>query len=279
MHTKILFNGRIAAAPEARLTAVSSAALYGKGVFTTVAIRDGKPFLWEKHLSRLKRDASVVGIDISYHADGSIRKALDRIITENGVSVGRARITLFEDSPGTIWSYQSENKTALLITTADRRSVSRVFRLTFSPFRINSASPLAGVKSCNYLEKTLAIDEAKRRAFDEAVQLNERGEITSACMANLFWLKDGVLYTPPAETGCLAGTTREFVMENLDCVEVVADAGKLKAADSIFLTSAGMGVTAVSEFEGKKLETPLHPILSLLPPDIFRHEKNTNPSR
>lgn len=279
MHKNILFNGEILAALEARLTAASSAALYGKGVFTTIAIRGGEPFLWEKHLARLKRDASIVGIDLSNYPERSLRKSIDGIIAANSVNDGRARITLFDDSPGTIWNYQFEGKTGILITTADRRSVSPVFRLTISPFQINSASPLAGVKSGNYLEKLLAIDEAKRRGFDEAVQLNERDEIASACMANLFWSKDGVLHTPPAATGCLAGTTREFVTENIACVETAADPDNLRSADSIFLTSAGLGVTAVSEFDGKNFEMPQHPILSLLPAGIFRHEKNTNPSR
>ena len=133
-------------------------------------------------------------------------------------------------------------------------------------YLINSTSPLAGIKSCNYLEKILALDEARNRGFDEAVCLNERGEIVSACMANLFWLTDGRLFTPSLKTGCLAGTTREYLLENLECLEVVRGIDALNNADSIFLTSAGIGVVQVSEINDQTLETEPHRIFSLMPP-------------
>ena len=91
--------------------------------------------------------------------------------------------------------------------------------LTVSPYRINSKSPLAGVKSCNYLENILAWEAAKAHGFDEAIRLNEKGEIASACLANVFWKKNGEIFTPPLETGCLKGTTRGYVLENLAAAE------------------------------------------------------------
>jgi branched-subunit amino acid aminotransferase/4-amino-4-deoxychorismate lyase len=121
------------------------------------------------------------------------------------------------------------------------------------------------VKSCNYLEKILAKGEAKRRGFDEAIQLNERSEIVSACMANVIWQKHGRLFTPSLKTGCLGGTTREFVLENSDCDEVEVGLEELRSADEIFLTSAGIGIVQVAEFEGRKLLRDKHPISRLLP--------------
>jgi branched-subunit amino acid aminotransferase/4-amino-4-deoxychorismate lyase len=124
---------------------------------------------------------------------------------------------------------------------------------------------LAGVKSCNYLEKILAKEEARNRGFAEAIQLNERGEVSSACMANVFWLRDGILFTPSLRTGCLAGTTRGFILENLECEEVEVRIEELLSADEMFLTSAGLGVAQVSEFEGRKLRGEPHSIGGLLP--------------
>jgi len=103
-----------------------------------------------------------------------------------------------------------------------------------------------------------------QRGFGEAAQLNERGQITTACMANIFWLKDEVLYTSALTTGCLPGTTREFVLENLECNEVEAGIGELKSADEIFLTSAGTGIVQVHEFDGRPLNREPHPITGLL---------------
>jgi branched-subunit amino acid aminotransferase/4-amino-4-deoxychorismate lyase len=146
-----------------------------------------------------------------------------------------------------------------------RRSAANPFKLTISPYPVNSLSPLAGVKSCNYLEQILVIDEAKGLGFDEGVRLNERGEIASATMANVFWLKDDVLFTPSLKTGCLPGTTREFVLENLKCREVEADLEALQNADAVFLTSAGLGVVRVAVFDERSLPDVNHPIVNLVP--------------
>ena len=83
-------------------------------------------------------------------------------------------------------------------------------------------------------------------------------------MSNIFWLKVGTFYTPSLSTGCLPGTTREFVLENVECREVEVGIDELNNADAIFLTSAGLGVTQVAEYEKKKIERTDHPILTLL---------------
>ena len=243
---------------------LTNSSLYGKGIFTSVAVYDSKPFLWEKHWRRLVNNASKIGIDLSEHSDETTRKALDEIIKRDKVINGRARITIYDESQSGIWSSDTERKTVLQIITGDVRPISDNFRLSTSPYPINLRSPLAGVKSCNYLEQIMSLDEAKGRGFDEAVRLNENGIVTSACMANVFWLKAGRLYTPSLKTGCLAGTTREFVLENLECEEVESEIGELDSAEAIYLTSAGLGIIAAAEFINRKLTNARHPILELL---------------
>ena len=265
MHEQVLINGRILLAADAGVSSPSVAGLYGKGLFTTVAIHNRSPFLWEKHWHRLENNAYKLKIDVAEFSEDFTKTALDQIIRQNNVSDGRARITFFDERSSSIWPSESEGETSLLILTGDLRSVNENFRLTVSPYPVNSHSPLTGIKSCNYLEKIIALDEAKTRNFDEAIQVNERGEVTSAVMANVFWLKDGILYTPSLKTGCLPGTTREFVLENLDCREVEATLDELNKADAIFLTSAGLGVTQIAEFESRKLRTIQHPIINLHP--------------
>ncbi|MEO7660701.1 MAG: aminotransferase class IV [Pyrinomonadaceae bacterium] len=239
--------------------------LHGKGEFTTIAVFDGTIFLWEKHWRRLTTNANHLGIDIAAYSQESVFALLEEAVRVAGITKGRARITILDHSPSPIWSDSREQKTEVSIVTAAFRKVPENFRLTASPYLTNSLSPLAGVKSCNYLEKILTLSEAKSRGFDEAILVNERGEITSAAMANVFWLKDGQLFTPSLKTGCLAGTTREFVLENLECREAEAGQSELETADAIFLTSAGLGVTQVAEFESKVFQKTRHPIIDLLP--------------
>jgi branched-chain amino acid aminotransferase len=266
VHEFVSMNNEILSASAGTVRAASASTLYGKGVFTTVAILAGRPFLWEKHWRRLEDNCGRIGIDPHEHTENVVQDALYRLIDKNDFHYGRARITFFDESASELWPYDESNrKTTLLITTADFRPPSTEFKLGISPFRVNSASPLAAVKSCNYLEKLLALEEVRRRGFSEGIQLNERGEVTSACMANIFWLKDGRLFTPSLETGCIPGTTREFVLEELDCDETVVDIGALRSADEIFLTSAGLGVVQAAELDGHPLERRAHPLTDLLP--------------
>lgn len=238
--------------------------LYGKGVFTTVAVFNGVPFVWEKHWERLTNNAAKVGIDLSDFSEEMTRGSVIDSISENNLLYGRVRITFYDKSKSEIWSTENTLSAGLSVITGGQRLIPERFKLTVSPYSLNSRSPLAGIKSCNYLEKILALDEAKDRGFDEAIQLNDRGEVTSAAMANVFWLKGGRLYTPSLKTGSLPGTTRGFVLENIECVEVEATIDELNSADAIFLTSAGLGVTQVADYETKHFERSDHPILKLL---------------
>lgn len=248
----------------------SKATLYGTGIFTTIRIVDGKPWLWEKHWRRLEHDAAKVGIDISSHTEYMVRRGLDESIPDTDMAKSqKARITISDERPSPLWSDLAVPvATNITFLVAPLSATLRPFCIGVSPHLINSTSPLAGLKTCNYLEQTMAMNEAKGHGFNEAVRVNEHGHITSGCMANIFWSKDGMLLTPGLTTGCLPGTTREFILENLEGREVEASIDELQAADSIFLTSAGLGVVEVAELESRQLKPIDHPILNLLPKRI-----------
>jgi branched-chain amino acid aminotransferase len=240
----VSFNLQILPAEKTFLAAVSSAALYGKGVFTSLAVYDSKPFLWEKHWRRLTENSARLGIDLGDFEAEPVKRALLRLISQNGLKIGRARLTFFDEAAGKIWDFGLKNKTSLLITTSEFQKTNDEFLLTVSPFPVNSKSPLANLKSCNYLESLLALEEARKRGFDESVRLNETGQVVSVATANIFWLKGGNIFTPALETGCLAGTTREFLTENFPVQETKSAIEELSEADEIFLTSAGIGIRA-----------------------------------
>lgn len=248
------------------LSKTTNISLYGKGVFTTIAFSEAGPVFWERHWARLVSDAGKLDIDISSHSEEAVKQSVLKAINESEWSAGRVRVTFVDGSPSGLWAEEDEDAAAsLIIVIGERRSVRRDCRLGVSPYLVNSTSPLAGIKSCNYLEPLMSHGEAKRRGFDEAIRLNERGEVTSACMANVFWLKGDRLFTPSLTTGCLAGTTRGYILENIECEEVEVGIEVLREAEEIFLTSAGIGVVQVAEFAGKSMKRCSHPISKLLP--------------
>ena len=257
MHPVIYLNKSMIEAAKARVAPVSSAMLYGRGVFTGVAIYKGRPFLWPEHWKRLAQHAARLGISCEDMNEESVGTALKKLVAVNRVRDGRARVILLARSSRDVWRANppGPRKTDLLIMTGEPQKIAGAgVTLGVSPYRFNSFSPLAGIKSLNYLDHVLSWEEVHRRDFDEAVMLNERGEIVSATMANIFWVKEGTVHTPALSTGALAGVTRECAIRLatehfIPLIEGVYGMQDLTDADEIFLTSAGLGVAIVSIFD------------------------------
>jgi branched-subunit amino acid aminotransferase/4-amino-4-deoxychorismate lyase len=260
MHPVIYLNKSMVEATKARVAPVSSAMLYGRGVFTTLAINNSQPFLWSKHWQRLASHAKKLDVDYTGCTEKSVADALAKLIAVNSVKEGRARVILLARSGRDIWKTKmpGAKETDLLIMTGEPQRVSpNGLSLAVSPFRVNTFSPLSGIKSLNYLDHVLSWEEAQGRDFDEAVVLNERGEIVSATTANLFWAKDGTLHTPALTTGALAGITRDRVIEIatkhfIPLLEGIYEMGDLTDADEIFLTSSSLGVAPVTTFDFRR---------------------------
>ncbi len=257
MHARIIHNERLLEVTKARLPALTSATLYGRGVFTTLAVYRGRPFLWPEHWMRLVLHAERCGVRTTHFNEETVRRALDRLIAENELEEGRARVTLLVRPVRGVWQDRSAGglETDLIIMTGDLRPAPEEgLALTLSPYRLSTMSPLVGVKSVNYLEHVIAWEEAHARDFHEAVLLNERGEIMGASMANIFWVTHGTIHTPALATGALAGTTRARVIALAEelafpVVEGTYDTSHLGDADEIFLTSSAHGVGLVTTYD------------------------------
>jgi aminodeoxychorismate lyase len=260
VHPVIYLNKTMLEATKARVAPVSSAMLYGRGVFTTLAIYDSKPFCWPNHWERLSAHAEKLDIDLSGCTQKTVGEALRKLIAVNNVQNGRARVIFLARSGRESWRTKSggTKKTDLLIMTGDVHHVPRDgLSLAVSPYRINTSSPLSGIKTLNYLDRILSREEARGRDFDEAVVLNERGEIVSATTANIFWVKNGTVHTPNLSTGIIAGVTRANVIEIaarqfIPVVEGVYEMPDLTDADEIFLTSSVVGVAPVTTFDFRR---------------------------
>lgn len=276
MHRFVSQNTEIIPVSEGVFPANSSAALYGKGVFTTLAVSNSKPFMWSRHWQRLLQNAATVGIDTSNVLENVVAASLTELIEKNSAFEARARITIFDTAESLIWNASKKSDTSVFIQTADLRSVPESLLLTISPFSVNSASILVRVKSCNYLENILAFENAKAKGFDEAVRLNEKGNVASACLSNIFWVKRGKLLTPDLDSGCLPGTTRELVIglareDGIEVLETAAPLPELMDSDEVFLTSAGLSVAFVGNIEGKSFDLQYSANLKAKLADLKNH--------
>jgi branched-subunit amino acid aminotransferase/4-amino-4-deoxychorismate lyase len=262
MHRHVILNRRLLEAGRARLHAVTSAALYGRGVFTTVAVHRGRPFLWDAHWARLLAHAERAGVECDF-GDNEAALLLSRLVEANGVEEGRARVHLLARPVRARWQAEGgATASDLLMLTADAWAQPEGLALTVSPYRVNTCSPLVGVKTVNRLEQIMAWEEARARDFDEAVVCNERGEVAGATTANLFWVKHGTVHTPALATGAVAGTTRARVIALAAEVAVPLSEGAhtlrdMAEADEVFLTSAALGVALVTTFDYHRYSVPV----------------------
>ena len=245
------------------MPAVNAATLYGRGVFTTVAIHKSRAFLWDAHWSRLLAHAERAGVECDF-GDNETAVMLARLVEANKVEEGRARVLLLSRAVRGRWRYEGEEGRAadLLMMTSDPWPAPETLALTVSPYRVNSCSPLAGIKTTGNLERVMAWEEARGRDFDEAVTINERGEVVSATMANIFWVRDGTLHTPALQTGALDGITRARVLQlaeelGIPVVEGVNELAQLGDADEIFLTSSGLGVSIATTYDFHHYTVPV----------------------
>lgn len=222
-------------------------------MFTTVRIYGGVAFAFDRHWDRLERHSEQARIPMPISREEAER-ALKELIAANCVSDGRARVTILQGEAGSWQSGSARQSEALIFTSSERPRPRRDIALTLSPYRVLSHGPLAGVKRTAMLENLLALEEARARGFNEAIMLNERGEIVGATSANIFWVEGGDLFTPSLGTGCVAGITRQIVLEIAHRMRIKVFEGgftvqNLLGASEVFLTSTAREIALVSSFD------------------------------
>ncbi|MDQ0373855.1 aminotransferase class IV [Cellulomonas humilata] len=212
MGVVIWSNGRLHGPEDLLLSGVDHGLTVGDGVFETCAVYDGTAFALSRHLRRLERSA--LGLGLAAPDEGAVREGVAAVLADAGPEVGRLRITL-TGGPGPLGSHRfapEEQRQSILVLAGPgaRSEVSRVVRV---PWVRNERSSVAGLKTTSYAENVVAVAEAYRRGADEAVLANTVGELCEGTASNVFVERDGELVTPPLSSGCLAGITRELLLE------------------------------------------------------------------
>ena len=212
MGVVIWSNGRLHGPEDLLLSGVDHGLTVGDGVFETCAVYDGTAFALTRHLRRLKRSA--LGLGLAAPDEGAVREGVAAVLADAGPEVGRLRITL-TGGPGPLGSHrfapEDQSQSILVLAGPGVRSeVSRVVRV---PWVRNERSSVAGLKTTSYAENVVTVAEAYRRGADEAVLANTVGELCEGTASNVFVEREGELVTPPLSSGCLAGITRELLLE------------------------------------------------------------------
>jgi branched-chain amino acid aminotransferase len=115
-----------------------------------------------------------------------------------------------------------------------------------------STDALANLKSCNALIYAIAARQARENQWNDALILNTAGNIIESTIANIFWITDDIIYTPPLADGCIAGVMRRHLLSNNSIVERSLTLPTLLEADEVFLTNAIKQVRWVGMMDKRK---------------------------
>jgi branched-chain amino acid aminotransferase len=254
IHRFVFQNEELQPVEKARWSPGQAGLICGWGLFTTVRIVRGEAFAYERHWRRLEKDAGAIRLPMTY-TSAKVRVQLQEVIRANMVNDGCARIYLVWNTVGYWKSEEKMPDVDLVITTADLPLYPDTLRLTVREQGRHAASPLAGVKTISWLNSVWAVAEAQREGFDEALLLNERGEVSECTAANIFAVKSGNVLTPPLSSGCLEGVTRGVLMElaadaGMIVTEQALKVADLHQADEVFVTSTNRNLIGVREIAG-----------------------------
>lgn len=208
---------------------------FGLGMFETICVINGVPLLLDHHMERLNHSLKSFGINQTVTSE-EVTNWLEAHLPETAPERLALKIMV-----------SSENK--LFVFRGNPYSddvIAKGFRLDYSPILRNETSPLVSHKSMNYGDNIIEKRRTHTLAIDEVVFLNTRGELTEGSTTNIFFVKNGQIYTPPLSCGLLPGVLRRFVMEHFSVCEKVLYPEDVPAMDECFVTNSLMGIMPVT---------------------------------
>jgi branched-chain amino acid aminotransferase len=251
-------DGQIRSRESARVSALDHGLTVGNGVFETCRVDHGHVFAITRHLRRLNLSAAVLGF--APVDDGRIREAVAQTMAAaepEDLSFGRLRITLTEGQE--LWGDDTQEvRRTLIVTLSPAPSRSGAATVVTVPWTRNERSAVAGAKTTSYAENLVARRAARAAGADEALLANTRGMLCEGAGSNVFVRDGDQLITPPLTSGCLAGVTRELLLEwaaedGLAVVERDLPMEDLGRVTEVVLTSSLRGVHRVGRLDGREL--------------------------
>jgi branched-chain amino acid aminotransferase len=255
---RVWVDGALVRADAPAVSAVDHGVTVGDGAFETAKIDAGVPFAVSRHLRRLDRTMAGLGLPAADH--DRIREGIDAVLGGAPIDFGRLRFTV-TGGHGPLGSDRHDSDLTHIVTAVPHARPQAHGAVVTVPWVRNERAATAGLKTTSYADNVIALARAKQQGAAEAILANTRGELCEATGSNVFVVVDGVVRTPPLDSGCLAGITRELVLEwcAADGVEVVEQPLPLEvldAAHELFMTSSIKDVFPVSSVDGRALPAP-----------------------
>lgn len=261
----IYIDGKFYPEAEAKVSVFDHGLLYGDGVFEGIRFYNGRVFRLEEHLERLWDSARSICLDVPMSRE-DITEALLETIRQNDLRDGYIRLVLTRGVGNLgLNPAQCKRPSVIIIAATIALYPAEVYEkgltvVTCATRRMNPGALNPAVKSLNYLNNVMARIEANLAGADEALMLNDQGNVAECTADNLFVIKHGEVFTPPISAGALRGITRSVVFEiaaelGIKLTEIDLTRHDVFVADECFLTGTAAEVIPVIKADGRTIGT------------------------
>ncbi|MCC6342607.1 MAG: aminotransferase class IV [Bryobacterales bacterium] len=255
MHRFLLHNGEIRDTSEKLVSPGQVGLLNGWGVFSTLRVKEGVLFAWERHYARMKKDAERMRIPFPGDAD-AFHAALLELVRANHARDSTLRVVIVRNKGGPYEGHGIDRPFDLIAFTKDLTQWGEGVRLAVKTRARLSGADFSGTKILSWSMNLTWLEEAQSLGMDEMLLLDDRGFVSECTSANIFVVEGNRVWTPPLSCGCLPGVTRAVILEELHVPgtpigEREITLQELSAADDVFITSSTRDLLPVKEVDGK----------------------------
>ena len=248
-------NGAIVDPGQAQLPVDDHGLIVGDGIFETMKSVRREPFAITRHLRRMGSGLEALGIP--HPGEGLLRGAVHECLAAyDDDAEARIRLTVTAGG-GSLGSGAPDGPPSVFVVVSPAGGPVPPAAITV-PWTRNEGGALAGLKTTSYAENVRALRAAHDVGASEAIFPNTRDELCEGTGTNVFVVVDGECLTPPLSSGCLAGVTRELVLELGLAREATLPISVLEDADEIFLTSTTRDVQGLERVDDRAL--PVGPV-------------------
>ena len=254
----LLYNDHFYPEQNLKLPVTNRAFQYNDGFFETIMVVDGKLRFWEDHLKRIRGAAENLQLAIpDYFWDGRLEKSLLELAgIEQAAVYGRIKLKVWRSGEG-LYTPQTKEidwlATAIPATPIPEAQVQVGICQTVRTY----FSPLSHFKGPHAPLYVLAGIEKQNKELDDMLLLDAEGHVAELISSNIFWIKDGKLFTPSLETGCVNGILRRNMLrwsqqQGIATQEVLAETQQLFEADHVFAANV-TGIRGIASLSDQTL--------------------------
>lgn len=254
------FNGKIFTGDTPVIGANSRALRFGDGIFETIKFKNNRLILADDHFSRLWKGMQLLQFDIpKLFTPEKLTEEILKVTAKNKHSPARIRLGIFRGNGGL---YDAKNNSPDFIiqswNLAEDNSILNSNGLQLCIYRDaqKNCDVFSNLKHNNYLPYFMGALFAKKNQCNDALILNNHQRICDSTIANVFMVKNEIIYTPGLKEGCVAGVMRKFLLQQLPALgypvnEIAITEEILSEADEIFVTNSIYNIRWVAGIENK----------------------------